>query len=244
MARMTKVRGVRERAREELTQEITNEARRQLGEHGAQGLSLRAVARELGMASSAIYRYFPSRDDLLTALIIDAFNAVGAHVEKAEAKQDRHDHLARWQAACRAVRTWALANPWEYALLYGSPVVGYRAPRDTAAPASRVPVVLLAIVADAHQDGELQAVQGPALTDQVSKEIERLVALLPDLALDQVLRSNLAAVIAAWTQLYGLLSFELWGHLEGVVEDRAAMFEYATNQLAHLLGLRRRGGRG
>ncbi|MBM7791298.1 TetR/AcrR family transcriptional regulator [Tenggerimyces flavus] len=241
---MAKVRGVRERAREELTQEIKNEARRQLGEHGAQGLSLRAVARELEMASSAIYRYFPSRDDLLTALIIDAFNAVGAHVEKAEAKQDRADHLARWQAACKAVRTWAHAHPWEYALLYGSPVVGYRAPQDTAAPAARVPVVLLGIVADAHQAGELQAVQGPPLTDQVSQEIEHLVALLPALALQDVLRSNLAVLIAAWTQLYGLLSFELWGHLEGVVEDRTAIFEYATNQLAHLLGLRRRGGRG
>ncbi len=239
MAHMTKVRGVRERAREALTREITDEARRQLGEHGAEGLSLRAVARELGMASSAIYRYFPSRDDLLTALIIDAFNAVGAHVEEAEAKQERGDHLARWQTACKAVRQWAHENPWEYALLYGSPVVGYRAPQATATPAARVPVVLLSIVADANKAGELQAVQGPPLTDEVSGEIEHLVAILPDLALDKVLRSNLAAVIAAWTQLYGLLSFELWGHLEGVIDNREAMFEYATNQLAHLLGLRR-----
>src|ERR1700757_238703 len=78
-------RTARERARAELTREIKEEARRQLVTSGADGLSLRAVARELGMVSSALYRYFPSRDDLLTALIIDAYDAIGAAVEEAVA---------------------------------------------------------------------------------------------------------------------------------------------------------------
>src|SRR5579864_3996798 len=71
-------RTARDRARRELTEEIKTVARRHLGEHGSAALSLRAVAREVGMVSSAVYRYFPSRDDLLTALLVDAYNAVGA----------------------------------------------------------------------------------------------------------------------------------------------------------------------
>ena len=74
----------RERARAELTTEITDRARAQLATVGAAGLSLRAVARELGMASSAVYRYFPSRDELLTRLIIDGYDALGAAAEAAD----------------------------------------------------------------------------------------------------------------------------------------------------------------
>ncbi|WP_205629233.1 TetR/AcrR family transcriptional regulator, partial [Jiangella muralis] len=95
-------RTARERARAELTREIAEIARRQLGTEGAGGLNLRAIARELGMVSSAIYRYFPSRDELLTALIIDAYNAVGEAVERADADCDAGDHPRRWRAVCHA----------------------------------------------------------------------------------------------------------------------------------------------
>src|SRR5580693_9793844 len=90
-------RTARERARAELTREIKEGARRQLAATGADGISLRAVARELGMASSAVYRYFPSRDDLLTALIIDAYDALGAAVESADSGQPRSDLRGRWR---------------------------------------------------------------------------------------------------------------------------------------------------
>ncbi len=119
--------------------EIKAVARAHLATDGA-NLSLRAVARDMGMVSSAIYRYYASRDDLLTALIVDAYNALGETVEAAEAMvADRSQLRARWRAATRAVRTWALANPAEYALLYGSPVPGYAAPADTIAAAARTP---------------------------------------------------------------------------------------------------------
>src|SRR3954451_7681714 len=123
---MTASRTARERVRAELTKEITDIARRQLATEGAGGLSLRAVARELGMVSSAIYRYFPSRDDLLTALIVDAYDDLGTCAEASVADGARESALVRWQGVCRAVRAWALAHPHEYALLYGSPVPGYR----------------------------------------------------------------------------------------------------------------------
>src|SRR4051794_26080306 len=119
---MSVIRGARERARAEVTAAIKEEARRQVAEEGAVRLSLRAVARELGMVSSALYRYFASRDDLLTALITDAYDALGAAAEAAleSSTAQGATHFARWQAVCRAVRSWALAHPHEYALVYGS----------------------------------------------------------------------------------------------------------------------------
>src|SRR6476659_6284224 len=83
-------------ARRELTQAITAEARSQIAQHGADGLSLRAVARALGLASSALYRYFPSRDDLLTTLIVEAYTALGDAVEAADAARDRDDIAGRF----------------------------------------------------------------------------------------------------------------------------------------------------
>src|ERR1700748_1322533 len=121
-------RTARERARAELTREIKEEARRQLAEVGGNGLSLRAVARELGMVSSALYRYYPSRDDLLTALIIDAYNAVADAADRAAPDAPPGRCRGRWAAPCHAIRDWARSNLHEYALIYGSPVPGYQAP--------------------------------------------------------------------------------------------------------------------
>ena len=98
----------RERVRAELTAEITDAARRQLAEVGAAALSLRAVAREVGMVSSAVYRYFPSRDELLTRLIIESYDALGAAAE--EADDPSLPPRERWLAVCRAVRGWAVAQ--------------------------------------------------------------------------------------------------------------------------------------
>lgn len=175
---MSAIRGARERARIEVTAAIKVEARRQLAAEGAAKLSLRAVARELGMVSSALYRYFPSRDELLTALIVDAYDSVGEVAENAHRTAAPHGsapaaHLARWVAVACAVRGWALAHPHEYALIYGSPVPGYSAPQATIAPASRVGLVLIAVVEDAHREVGLAL---PPLTEELRPEAERLAA--------------------------------------------------------------------
>jgi AcrR family transcriptional regulator len=143
----------RARARQALTEEIKEAARRQIAAKGAAALSLRAVARELGMVSSALYRYFASRDELLTALIVDAYDAIGA---VAEASTSTTGGFARrWQALAGAIRSWALANPHDFALAYGSPVPGYRAPADTIAPAQRSAFAALSLVVDAVAAGEV-----------------------------------------------------------------------------------------
>ncbi|MGY1630117.1 TetR/AcrR family transcriptional regulator [Geodermatophilus sp. SYSU D01186] len=222
----------RERVRAELTAEITDAARRQLAEVGAAALSLRAVARELGMASSALYRYFPSRDDLLTRLIIDGYDALGAAAEAADdpAAAPRE----RWLAVCRAVRAWARAHPHEYALLYGSPVPGYAAPRDTVPAAARVGVVLGRVLGDAARGGALPPAAGvprdPSLLSEGTVEV--LGGEHP--ALDDAVRLR---ALLAWSGLFGTISFELFGHLVGSVEDAERYFDVAMGELAGLLGL-------
>lgn len=242
---MTTLRGARERARIEVTAAIKDEARKQLAAEGAAKLSLRAVARQLGMVSSALYRYFASRDDLLTALIVDAYDAVGAAAETALANApDPHDHPARWTATCSAVRAWALAHPHEYALIYGSPVPGYTAPMDTVGPASRVGLVLISIARDAHHANGIAL---PPLADELRPEAHRLTSeIAPDLP-----PAVVVALVAAWSQLFGLISFELFGQFNRVVEDRDAFFTHAAGRLAREVGLRprpaagtHRGGRG
>ena len=231
---MNASRTARERARAELTREIAEAARRQLATEGAAGLSLRAVARELGMVSSAVYRYFGSRDELLTALIVDGYNAVGAAVEEAEAACPRGDFAARWLAACRAVRDWALAHPHEYALVYGSPVPGYQAPEQTIGPASRVAGVLGAIVSDAHRAGVLEPPGGwppppGAFAPDAARLRESVLAGVPD--------DVVALALAGWASLFGLVSFELFGQFENVVTDRPAFFSHAATCLGRLAGL-------
>lgn len=231
---MTSVQGARARARIEITAAIKDEARAQLAAEGAAKLSLRAVAREVGMVSSALYRYFPSRDDLLTALIVDAYDAVGAAAEQALAESRAttapHDHLAHWTAVCRAVRAWALAHPHEYALIYGSPVPGYSAPRDTVGPASRVALVLIAVVRDAFTtDG----IAPPPLPETLRPEAERMAAdFAPDLP-----PALAVAMVAAWSGLFGLVSFEVFGQFNRVVEDREEFFTTAAGRLGRDVGL-------
>ena len=220
----------RERARAALTAEITDLARAQLATVGAAGLSLRAVARELGMASSAMYRYFPSRDDLLTRLIIDGYDALGAAAETAD--DPAAAPLDRWLAVCRAVRSWARAHPHEYALLYGSPVPGYSAPRATVPAASRVGLVLGSVLGDAAHAGALSAPSGRS-TGTVSPDlVEVLGGEHP--ALDDRVR---ARALLAWSGLFGAVSFELFGHFVGSVTDTDAFFDDAMRDLAGLVGL-------
>ncbi|MFE1248678.1 TetR/AcrR family transcriptional regulator [Streptomyces sp. NPDC058735] len=227
---MSSAHSARARARIEVTAAIKNEARRQLAAEGAARLSLRAVSRELGMVSSALYRYFPSRDDLLTALIIDAYDSLGESAEKGHEAVADAGAPQRWVAVCEAVRGWALDHPHEYALIYGSPVPGYTAPQTTVPAAARVGLLLIGIARDAYRGPGLAR---PVLPADLRPEAERMAAdLAPDLPPETV-----TALVAAWAQLYGLVGFEVFGQFHRVVEDRAVFFRHAAGQLAHQVGL-------
>jgi AcrR family transcriptional regulator len=219
----------RERARAELTQEIKDTARRQLAEVGANGLSLRAVARELGMASSALYRYFPSRDHLLTALIIDAYDAIGEAAEKADSADG--DPRERWLAVWAAARGWALAHPHEYALIYGSPIPGYRAPQDTVDSAGRVARTLVEVV---KSSALLPIPDCPPMPSTLKEQTERLAAVLET----ELPATTVARMLMAWTQLFGSISFELFGQFVGSVDPTDTFFAYTSQQMADFVGLR------
>jgi len=223
----------RARVRAQLTREIVDAARLELAESGAAGLSLRAVARRLGMVPSALYRYFDSRDALLTALIVDAYGSVGAAAEAADAGAAGEGPLGRWLAVARAVRRWGADHPQEWALVYGSPVPGYRAPQDTVVAALRITTVVAGIVADAVAPGS-SAIgglpPGPAGLGPAVAPVEAL--LLPGRPPEVV-----AGAVVAWTQLIGTVSLELFGHYVGAAEDFDVVFDYTMAATAHLLGL-------
>jgi AcrR family transcriptional regulator len=225
-------RTARERARAEITAEILGAARRYLATDGAPALSLRAIARDLGMASSALYRYFGSRDELLTRLIVDAYDSLGAAAEASEAAVDRDDLPGRFAAVCRAVRTWALANANEYALIYGSPVPGYVAPADTVGPATRVSILLLQILIDAEAQGQV-----PAEEIQDAKALAPILSQLPPDFPSALVQRGLMA----WTGLFGVVSFELYGQLHQVVAedpaDRDAFFAECISRWITFVGL-------
>ena len=227
---------IRARVRAEMTAEIKAAARRHLETDGA-NLSLRAVARDMGMVSSAVYRYFASRDELLTALIVDAYNALGETVEAADAAvADRGLLRQRWLVTARAVRGWALAHPAEYALLFGSPVPGYAAPDDTIVAAARTPVVLLRILADGVAAGTLAARADPVaarLTEPVRADLDRARAGIALGVPDELM----LAAMAAWTQLFGMVSFELFGQFNRVVEARPEFFDQQAELMADVIGL-------
>src|SRR5215469_11316109 len=227
---------IRARVRAEMIEEIKAVARRHLATEGA-NLSLRAVARDMGMVSSALYRYFASRDDLLTALILDSYNALGAAVEAADAGiRDRSRLRGRWLAAARAVRDWALANPAEYALLYGSPVPGYAAPQDTIPAAARSYVVLARILADGFGTGQLTKPgfePSAPLTDGVRADMVRARGdIAPELPDELML-----AGISGWIQLFGAVSLELFGQFNNVIDARAEFFDEQMELMADLMGL-------
>ena len=226
-------RTARDRARAELIAEITSTARSHVAEHGASGLSLRAVSRDLGMASSALYRYFPSRDTLLTRLIVDAYDALGEACEEANAAVESDDLLGRWRAIAHATRDWARTNPHEYALIYGSPVPGYVAPTDTVDPATRVPVLLLGLLADLAESG----VPAPAAPSQIATQLEGQLETLRGRPAPLDESRRLLHGISAWVGLFGMVNFELFGQFKTVFDDADELFAAQVDLMGQRIGL-------
>src|SRR5262245_54222675 len=126
----------RTRQRQATVAEIKALARRQLAEHGTGAVNLRAIAREMGTASSALYRYFASHDELISALCADAYNAVADAMAAARDAVPVGEHARRWRAVCDAWRRWSLDNPADFALIFGTPVPGYSAAGQATGPAA------------------------------------------------------------------------------------------------------------
>ncbi|MFF0707294.1 TetR/AcrR family transcriptional regulator [Gordonia sputi] len=197
--------------------EILQLGREHLRTQGAAGLSLRAIARDLGVVSSAVYRYVPSRDDLLTLLLVEGYNDVAdtvdaaADADAADNDADRTDGASdsrkRLRRMAVAMRAWALTDPARWALLYGSPVPGYSAPAErTTLPGTRVVGRLIVELAAAHRDGSLRA-QQPPISPAVAADMRQI---LDEFGVDMP-AEVVAAATTLWATIMGGISLEVFG---------------------------------
>jgi AcrR family transcriptional regulator len=229
-----KPRTPRERARAQTVADIIRLGREHLALHGAAALSLRAVARDLGVVSSAVYRYVENREELLTLLLIDAYSELGDAVDAAVGAVPEGDFVGRFTALGAAARHWALREPARYALLFGSPVPGYQAPPErTTGPGTRVIYALMAIFDGAYRAGQLTAEGHPAavVAPSLAADLARIRAEL-GLAVPDALLARGALV---WTSLFGAVSFEVFGQYGA--DTFAARDELFAHHLAVLAGV-------
>lgn len=204
--------GIRERNREEVAGRILAAAREQIAEVGGVGLSMRAVARVAGLASSAVYRYFPTREALITAMILESYARLAEALE----------HTDDWTSAARAMRRWALAHPHEFQLIYGTPIPGYVAPPETVPAAERVARRFLTAAAS----GRVEGFDDPALTAQMDA-----------LTAGGITAPLSAAVLAELAALVGFVSLEVAGHLVGTADPADHLFDALLQRQLTTLGL-------
>ncbi|MFJ6483626.1 MULTISPECIES: TetR/AcrR family transcriptional regulator [unclassified Streptomyces] len=211
----------RERYRQQVREEVKEKAWQQIAGSGASALSLNAIAKQMGMSGPALYRYFANRDELITELIRDAYRSLAdAFVAAAGGGAGRPDPAGLAQV----LRTWALADPHRYFLVYGTPVPGYHAPPDVTVIASELMSVLLDACVAA-----LPAVHPGAEPDAFEEHLDAHRAWAgshPDAP-----PSALHLALTFWSRLHGVLSLELAGHFTGMGLDPALLFAAEVDRL-------------
>lgn len=226
----------RERQREATAAEIKAVARRQMAENGPAALSLRGIAAEIGMTAPGIYRYFPSRDDLVTALIVDAYRALGEAIFAGQAALAEGDYPGRWLAAAVAYRQWAVARPADFALIFGTPIPGYHAPVEETVPVVQAAFEpFVAIPEAAHVAGCLDWTardeeRAPATDARLARYVEAEGGALPP----AVYRS----MLEGWSLLHGIVTLEIVGQLPPLLGDTSEFFEVAIRSFVRRFGLR------
>ena len=194
--------------RQNIRDEIKTIARQQMADNGPAGLSLNDIARRMGVAVSGLYRYFDGRDMLITALIIDAFNA---HADSMQTHADAaapDDYSARLMGAMWGYRAWAVENKAEFALIYGTPIPEYVAPREETVPAAqRAMTVIYTILMEAHARGVLKET-APASPQDYPKLVD--FGVPPSVAYWGA---------RGWSRIHGIITLEIFEHLQGLVSD-------------------------
>ncbi len=223
--------GKRQESREQIEARIIELGRRQLAQGGAAALSVRAIARELGMVSSAVYRYVSSRDELLTLLLVDAYSDLADTVDRA-----RESAGDAWSddviAIARAARGWAVADPARWALLYGSPVPGYHAPAERTVPAgTRVVAAFFDAVAAGIATGDIRLTDDLA-PQPMSSDFERVRHEFGFPGDDLVT----AKCFLLWAGVLGAISLEVFGQYGAdTLTDPAAVFDTQLRLLVDVL---------
>ncbi len=210
----------RERQRDATREEITATAWKQIAEHGVASLSLRAIAREMGVTAPGLYRYFPSRDDLVTVLIIEAFNSFSMALETSRESCKPDDHAARFRAICKAYFQWALSNPQKYALIFGTPVPGYVLDNRAGPAAQRGFLALQNVIGEAHAAGKIS---GDAVTIRLPAALKSQYEVLKKYGMPYApIVTHLA--LSAWSMIHGMTSLYLYGYFSGFLADQSESF--------------------
>jgi AcrR family transcriptional regulator len=222
-----------------MTAEILAVAGAHMARDGAAALSLRSIARDLGMAPSALYRYFDGRDALLSALILAAYEALADEAERAadEAEDGGESgakgEAGRWSVP-RALRLWALEHPHQWGLIFGTPVPGYQAPEDTVAPYARMAVALVRPLVAAYEAGRLR-VDGHR--QPASAELRAAVAPVSEGLFSGMPAETAVLALEAWTTIVGAISLEVFGHWRNTVLDPGLLFEATIAHVGEAVGL-------
>ncbi|MCO6451318.1 MAG: TetR/AcrR family transcriptional regulator [Caldilineales bacterium] len=215
------------RGTQDMSSDIKAAARQQMAERGTAGLSLRGIARSLDITAPAIYNYFPRLDDLITALIVDAFTDLAEAIETAESAVVAEACGPKVVAICLAYRQWAIAHPVDFQLIYGNPIPGYEAPAEITVPLARRPFdSLFRLFLTAHDTGELVV---PSEYQPVPASImAHFESWLPEAgyAFPDAL---LCLLMSGWARIHGMVMLELFEHLGPVVGDPAAFYRYEVN---------------
>ncbi|SOD61840.1 transcriptional regulator, TetR family [Streptomyces zhaozhouensis] len=223
---------LRERRRAAATREIVEAAERHITEHGPAALSLRAVARDLGMTVQALYHYFPSRDALVTALITrtydDLADAVRAAVEAPPAEEPPLPGLV---VAGEAYRRWAVAHPERFQLIYGTPLRHYAAPVDgpTTQALQRMSAIFFGLMFGGYTTEQLASARIGPLSDAFLARLD---------ALGELPAPATALMLSAWGQMHGLVVLEVFGHTTFVGDERGEIFRMAMLDLTESLRAR------
>ena len=219
-----------------MTGEILSVARQQLAQDGGAALSLRSIARHLGMAPSALYRYFDGRDALLSALIIAAYESLAGCAEAAADRAVRTgaSEAERFAEVPRAIRRWALERPHEWGLVFGTPVPGYQAPEDTVVPYARMAAAIVRPIVEAARAGRLRL---PDHGAPVSGELAAAMAPITEALFSGLPAENMLPAVQAWTTVIGAISLEVFGHWRATILEPDLYFERTLSDLARSAGL-------
>jgi AcrR family transcriptional regulator len=214
----------RERARESARAEARDIAARQLAEGGIEALSLKAIALELGLTGPAIYRYFANRNELLTELIIGAYDGLTEALGEAARSAAAQPAAEGFFAITFAFRGWALAQPHLFRLLFAPPVPRYDANAGLLVQsASRPMAVLLSALAGAAPGHPVR----PPLSEPLAAQLSACTGPGGDISDPDVLYRG----IIAWTRLYGLVALEIDGAFQSMGIDAAALYRREVEAL-------------
>lgn len=207
---------------------IKETAWQQIAENGAAALSLRAIARALHITAPAIYNYYASRDDLVTALVLDAYTSMGDAQFGAFHSAAVDDHVARLKALGYTYRQWAVTHPQHYQLIFGTPIPGYHAPAEITMPAaSRSLEPLINCLADAHQAGKLRILRSADLPVHLHQQFKHWQQMHPDFPVE----AYYAATII-WSRVHGLVSLEIGSQFPQFLEDVPAFYQLEIDQIS------------